>query len=210
MNILLCTSVESLLSRWLDALAVQHSVFQIKDLDGLDSLSEDVRPDLLLLHDRMLSADTVAAFKRRLPACKIFILADRPDDKRGVAFLRLGVVGYGNSYMTAERLVAAVEVVASGSVWMNQNIMQRLIVALGEGRDDTSSLEEEPDSDLATLSRRELQIARLVAKGRSNQEIAGELDIAERTVKAHLSSIFIKVGVRGRLHLALLVNRSSV
>ncbi len=208
MNILLCTPVESLLSRWLDALAVQHAVFQIKGLDGLDSLSEDARPDLLLLHDRMLSADTVAEFKRRLPACRIFILADRPDDKRGVAFLRLGVVGYGNSYMTAERLVAAVEVVASGSVWMNQNIMQRLIVALDEGR-ETSFPGEEPDGELAALSRRELQIARLAAKGFSNLEIAEELNIVERTVKAHMSSIFIKVGVRGRLHLALLMNRSG-
>ncbi len=206
MNILLCTSVESLLSRWLDALAAQHTVSQVKGLDGLDSLSEDVRPDLLLLHDQALSSATMAEFRRRLPACKIFILADRPDDKRGFAFLQLGVVGYGNSYMTAERLAAAVEVVASGSVWMNQNIMQRLIAALGEGRED-SSLVEEPDGDLATLSRRELQIARLVAKGRSNQEIAEELDITERTVKAHMSSIFIKVGVRGRLHLALLVNK---
>ncbi len=208
MNILIYTSVESLLSRWLDALAVKHSVVAVKDAGELDSLPADKRFDLLLLHDKgQLLADDLEGLRHRFPACKIVVLADRPDDKRGAAFLGLGVVGYGNSYMTAERLIAAVEAVASGTVWISQNIMQQLIGFLAEGK-DLATLEENPGDDLAILSRRELQIAQLVAEGRSNLEIAQQLDIAERTVKAHMSSIFIKVGVRGRLQLALLVNKS--
>ncbi len=208
MNVIIYTPVASLAARWARVLGGRYSVFQADSLTELGTLLESIRFDLLLLHDRELSIAKVAALRQRFPASKVFILADRPDDKKGIAFLQQGVAGFGNSYMAEQRLAAAVEVVISGSVWMNQNLMRRLISSLQKGDATPSQTSAEPEKEgaLAILSNREYQIAQLVAQGFANLEIATSLGITERTVKAHMSAIFSKVGVRGRLSLAMLVN----
>lgn len=66
-------------------------------------------------------------------------------------------------------------------------------------------VEERTDRRLSALTTREIQIARAVAEGRGNREIATQLGITEQTVKNHLTSIYEKVGVRSRLQLALAV-----
>ncbi len=209
MNIIVYTPVVSLAARWAGVLGGKYSIFQADNLAELGTLLENIQFELLLLHDRELSLEKVAVLRQRFPASKVFILSDRPDEKKGIAFLQQGVAGFGNSYMAEPRLMAAVEVVVSGSVWMNQNLMQRLITFLQKS--DTAPAQVSPgdkerEGALAILSNREFQIAQLVAQGLSNLEIAGSLGITERTVKAHMSAIFSKVGVRGRLSLALLVN----
>ena len=72
----------------------------------------------------------------------------------------------------------------------------------------TSEKAEAVGSALDELTSREVMVAKLVGRGESNREIAAELEITERTVKAHLSAIFTKLGVRDRVQLALTVNRS--
>ncbi len=209
MNIIVYTPVMSLATRWAGVLGGKYSIFQADNLKELGTLLQNIQFELLLLHDRELSIEKVAALRQRFPASKIFILSDRPDEKKGIAFLQQGVAGFGNSYMAESRLMAAVEVVLSGSVWMNQNLIQRLIASLPKSDavlTKASSSDREGEGALAVLSNREFQIARLVAQGFSNLEIADSLGITERTVKAHMSAIFSKVGVRGRLSLALLVN----
>lgn len=62
---------------------------------------------------------------------------------------------------------------------------------------------------LAALTQREREVALCVARGESNKEIARKLDLAERTIKAHLTGIFEKLGVRDRLRLALLLNTGA-
>lgn len=214
MNIAVYTPVPSLADRWFGVLADRSSVFQAESIAELDSLLEGIQFDLLVLHDRELSLEKVAQMRQELPASKIFILSDRPDEETGLAFLRLGVVGFGNSYMTHDRLTAAVEVIASGSVWINQSLMRRLIVASSaveavNGKEEQRSVDTDTASPLAILSKREFQIAHLVARGFSNVEIGRQLGITERTVKAHMSAIFSKLGIRGRLNLALLVNQKQ-
>jgi DNA-binding NarL/FixJ family response regulator len=62
------------------------------------------------------------------------------------------------------------------------------------------------DPRLAVLTQRELEVARKIADGASNKEVARDLDITERTVKAHAGAIFEKLGARDRLHLSLIVH----
>ncbi len=80
--------------------------------------------------------------------------------------------------------------------------------AAGLALDETSRASAER---LSTLTGREVEVARAVARGSSNKEIARQLGITERTVKAHIGSVFQKLNARDRLHLALIVNgqRSS-
>ena len=143
---------------------------------------------------------------------KFFILSDQPDEDEGLTFLKLGVIGYANTYISPARLSEAVRLVISGSVWVGQKIMQRLVqdtISAGRERDTPSKQAAETIQALKDLTEREMEIAKLVAKGESNLEIAYELDITERTVKAHLSSVYNKTSTGNRLNLALLINQGG-
>jgi DNA-binding NarL/FixJ family response regulator len=138
---------------------------------------------------------------------RIFLLSDLPNEEEGLAFLKLGIVGYANTYISPERLSEAVRVITGGAVWLGQKVMQRLIL------DSYTKAKEKAVSDsekkIGSLTKRELEIANLIAQGQSNLEIAANFDITERTVKAHLSSIYEKTKTGSRLNLALLINRLS-
>ena len=114
-------------------------------------------------------------------------------------------MGYGNTYISLARLVEAVRVISGGAVWLGQKVIQQLIL------ESYSKAKEQvaPGSGqrLAGLTPAEHKVAELVAQGQSNLEIAFNLKITERTVKAHLTSIYEKTKTGSRLSLALLINR---
>ncbi len=211
MNLILCCGNATLRERWFSALHTHYATYQASSLEDLRTLVAQQRSfDLLFVHRILVDPEIVAYIRNRRPLCKLFILSDRPDDEEGLAFVRQGVIGYANSYIGAERLQEAAHAVASGSVWINQQLMQRLIAQSSttqRQRQDTG-LETGRRQALRALSDREYQIALLVAEGLSNLEIAEQLAIAERTVKAHLGAVYAKTATRGRLGLALLVNQT--
>ncbi len=213
MNLILCCGNTSLRERWFSALHAMYSTYQATTLQDLSILvGQKLSFDLLFVHRALVDPEIIAYIRKRQPACKLFIFSDRPDDSEGLAFIRLGVIGYANSYISPELLQEAARVVASGSVWINQQLMQRLIAQSAAPRpeENEAAREETRRQRLHTLSDREYQIAGLVSEGLSNLEIAEQLAITERTVKAHLGAIYAKTSTRGRLGLALLVNQTGV
>lgn len=134
------------------------------------------------------------------PRCPLVVLSNVPNDEEGLAVLEAGAVGYTNTLAIPEVLRQVAAVVENGGLWVGPNLLQRLITAMS-GR--SSQLN---NSHLGKLSAREKEVALAVAGGASNKEIAKRLDISERTVKAHLSAAFERLGVRDRLQLSLLIN----
>ncbi|WP_051553921.1 response regulator transcription factor [Desulfobulbus elongatus] len=210
MNLILCCGNTGLRERWSAALGSLFRTYQASTLQDLRILvGQHISFDLLFVHRLLVDQEIVAYIRERQPACKLVILSDRPDEAEGLIFLRLGVVGYANSYINPERLREAARVVASGSVWINQQLMQRLIAESAPATlpEKEATEENKRNWQLANLSDREYQIAGLVAEGLSNLEIAERLGITERTVKAHLGAVYAKASIRGRLGLALLFNK---
>ena len=212
MNLILCCSIAALRERWFAPLAPLFTVYQMSSLQDLSILvRQKVSFDLLVLHRPLVDRDIIRYIRQSVPTCKLFILSDRPGEEEGLAFIRLGVIGYANSYSNPERLREAINVVASGAVWVHQKLMQRLIEETISRQPGTVENTEAaaPSLHLGQLSDREYQIAGLIGNGLSNVEIAAQLGIAERTVKAHLSSIYAKTSTSGRLGLALLINQTA-
>lgn len=210
MNILLCCNTTTIRDRWDNALKSRHTVYQATTLSDVNILLKESAPDIMLTHSPMVGIETVKQILSSQPESRIFLLADRPNDDEGLAFLRLGVVGYANSYINKQRLIEAVRAIGSGSVWINRKLMQRLIAGskpAASRKDNVKETDPSTTPRLEKLSNREYQVASLVADGLSNPEIATRLDITERTVKAHLSAVYTKTSTKGRLNLALLFSR---
>ena len=204
MNILLCSANETVLERWSELLD-KHELEQATTLIELKRLCSGDKFDLLLMHRSMVDVDAFSEIRRSYNSIRILLLSDRPDEEEGLTFIKLGISGYGNTYISTARLSEAVNVITHGAVWLGQKVMQRLILeTYARAKEKAASNSEEK---LKKLTKREREIAELVAQGQSNLEVAANLGITERTVKAHLSSIYEKTKTRSRLNLALLINR---
>lgn len=132
-------------------------------------------------------------------------ISDIPSDDQGLAALGMGVVGYCNGHAAAEVLRQVAATVQSGGLWVGQWLMQRLLAGVAQ-----AAAKKFTPPELSAwangLTEREIEVARAVASGANNKEIADQFDITERTVKAHLGSVFEKLKLRDRLQLTLLVN----
>lgn len=137
------------------------------------------------------------------PGLRLVATASNPDDNAAIAALDAGCAGYCHAYAQAATLQQVAQVVATGHVWIGPTLMQRLI----QGANRAATLTQTQTNHWrSALTPRECEVAEMTAKGASNQEIAARCGISERTVKAHLSAIFEKLGVVDRLQLTLKVH----
>jgi len=134
------------------------------------------------------------------------IVVDNPPlpENDQVELFKLGVHGFCQREISPELLVKAVEAVLNGELWMQRSLVTRIIDELTQGGSSVrADNPQSTGSPIECLTPRELEVARMVHKGGNNKSIARTLDISERTVKAHLSSIFRKLNIQNRLHLAI-------
>jgi two-component system nitrate/nitrite response regulator NarL len=125
-----------------------------------------------------------------------------PEEAEAFAILKAGAQGYCHVKAAPEQLREIALVVEHGGLWMPPQLMQRFLAV--STRVVAPFVSDVPG--LNELSARELMVAEQVARGASNREIATALEISERTVKAHITAILKKLGVRDRVQLALRVN----
>jgi DNA-binding NarL/FixJ family response regulator len=205
MKIILCSANDAIRERWFSILVGQgHSLYQASSMQVLESLIHRTEQYLLLMHQPFTDLQTIGTLCKKPESLKIFFLSDAPDPAQGIVLLQLGAAGYANTYIAGGRLAEAIKTVVAGGVWFEQEIVSRLIQQLNR----TVKPEGGGDSRiLAELSDREKEIALLVVEGMSNNTIGEKLFISERTVKAHLGSIFRKTGTKSRLHLAMAIQR---
>lgn len=201
MNTLLCSRNESVLRRWHEALKDNYKTYEATTPDHIYKLLAKITIDLVFLHRPMMNDSQLKELLGSAREKKIFILADRPSNQEGIAILRLGCIGYSNTYISGPRLNLAAQTVLSGLVWTGTSLMQHLLDGASHGNPVEARNGEENQNFLEKLSRREHQVASLVVEGLQNREIAERLDITERTVKAHLSSIYNKTETSGRIGL---------
>jgi len=205
MAILLSSANRAVIKRWNDLLAGQHQLEQATSLGELRRRCADRSYDLVLTHRLLVDMQTFSELRRLAPSARFFLLSDLPNEEEGIAFLKLGIVGYANTYISPARLAEALRVISEGGVWLGQKVIQQLILETAARVKDQPA--PVPGQALTGLTKKEIKVAEMVAGGRTNLEIAADLKITERTVKAHLTSIYEKTRTGNRLSLALLINR---
>ena len=175
--------------------------------DGEEALAAlpRVSPDVVLLDVRMprkSGLEVLAAMRARAPSTPspppVVLLTTFDDDDVALEGIRLGARGYLLKDVSLEQLTEAIRVVAGGGTLLSPAVTERVLRGLGRlaPRFEAAPLPE-------PLTRREIEVLRLMANGSSNREIARALGAAEGTVKNHASSIFAKLGVRDRTRAVL-------
>ncbi len=195
--------LHTLLSVWPDLEVVGEAGNGQEALDAAARL----KPDVVLMDLRMPVLDGVAATRRlleKMPQVKIIVLTTFDDDDHVFDGLRAGAVGYLLKDVPSEKLVEAIRAAAAGQSFLQPSVAAKVVAEFTRLTAVAQETAVSPqDSLVEPLSEREQEILALVATGASNKEIAGELFIAEGTVKNHVTNILGKLGVRDRTQAAL-------
>jgi len=200
-TLILFSTAESILGHWQSALKEHYALQSYAGAEKLlDALADDSGGTILFHADSSASPqEALRTLMTCSPGLKVFVLSDVPSFHEGEALLTTGIRGYGNARIHPAALLQALQIIEGGSHWFYPDFMQHLVLAVTQRSDAADS------SLLARLSEREQEAALMVADGLQNREIAQKMGITERTVKAHLSAIFTKLGVKDRVGLALLL-----
>ena len=172
--------------------------------DGEVALSQvrALEPDVVLMDIRMPRMDGVEATRRltqegALPRPpKVVVLTTYDSDEYVVEALRAGASGFLLKDVPAEDLVDAVRVVHAGDAVVAPAVTRRLLDRFAQ---HLPSAEPEQPARLPSLTERENDVLRLLAKGMSNAEIAASLVVSETTVKTHVSNVLTKLNLRDRV-----------
>jgi DNA-binding NarL/FixJ family response regulator len=160
-------------------------------------LAAELCPDVILLDIRMPVLDGIEATKRIVASgskARILVLTTFDHDEYVYGAIRAGASGFLLKDVRPLDLVDAIRLIATGSALLGPTVTQRLLERFADTHDADA-----PSVAIESLTEREHEILRLLARGLSNAEIAGELVLSETTVKTHVSNVLRKLHVRDRV-----------
>ncbi|HXO09944.1 MAG TPA: response regulator transcription factor, partial [Solirubrobacteraceae bacterium] len=167
--------------------------------DGLEALdlARKRAPNVVLLDIRMPGMDGLTAARRIIDEtdCRVLLLTTFDADEYVFEGLRAGASGFLLKDVPPEQLCWAVRNIAAGNALIDPAVTRRLILRFAAAARATGETPEQ----LRELTARELDVLRLIARGRSNAEIGTELVVEESTVKSHVGRILMKLGLRDRV-----------
>ena len=157
-------------------------------------LASQLKPDVVIMDVAMPKLSGIEATKQiksSLPSTSVLVLTGYDYDEYIFSMLEAGAAGYLLKNVNGDELIGAVRAVYSGEPMIHPAVLRKMMARL-------KAPAPAPVQALMPLSERELEVLKIAAKGMSNRDIAGELFISERTVQAHMRSIFNKLGVGSR------------
>jgi NarL family two-component system response regulator LiaR len=171
-------------------------VGEARDGEEAVKLAAELKPDVVIMDIVMPGLNGIEAtkkIKQENPAVNVLILTAYSDIRYILGLLEAGACGYLLKSAHGTEITNAIHAVKSGESVLDPVVTKKLIERLiGNGKGSGKSEGKE------ALSQREIEVLKLAAKGLSNVEIAGEIFVTERTVKAHFTNIFNKMGVGSR------------
>lgn len=176
------------------------TVAETSTLNQVVALARRNHPGLFILNYNLpgMSADAIATIAGEFATVPILVVADAASASEVQAIIRAGAQGFVPKTATKEQFTHTIHMLLAGGTSVPAETL------LAEDATD------QPPSWLSMLTRRETDVLRAAMRGLSNKEIARELELAEVTVKFHLSGIFRKMNARSRTEAAMLATRAGI
>ena len=202
-----------------DHMMIREGLKQLLELDGtmkviaeandgeecLNLLNKKIHPDILLLDINMPKKNGIEVLEyikqNKIPV-KVLILTVHNEVEYLLKAVDIGIDGYLLKDSSYDELKEAIDVIISGNTY----IQPSLLPALNESMEDYALDKEK----IEWLTKRELDVLRLISEGCSNKKISDELTISERTVKNHISHIFRKIDVEDRTQAAVFAIKNNI
>ncbi|MFI2364751.1 response regulator [Promicromonospora sp. NPDC019610] len=168
------------------------------------------RPDVVLLDVRMPTMDgleAAAELRRAVPESAVVVLTTFDEDDYVARALDEGAAGFLLKAADPRELIIAVRAVAGGAAYLSPRIAHRMITRFRTGRPARRRAASER---VGVLTPRETEVLALVGQGLANQDVAARLHLSEGTVKAHVSTILARLGVRNRVQAAILAYEAGL
>jgi DNA-binding NarL/FixJ family response regulator len=212
--ILLASPSNTICRRWRNALAGNFPLHQVADRQALILSLREHEPRVLFLdHSEKHFGPTrlICKIIRAVRTTRVVVLTGQPTENEAVELIKSGAKGYCAINIGAPLLCKAATAVSRGEIWIGRKLLPALFDEFVRAASASAAMMQRPSDHPAAkngfngLSQREREITSLVASGQQNKVISNKLHISEKTVKAHLTTIFRKLGVDGRTQLALAV-----
>lgn len=200
----LCSANSSIVEHWKKAIKKGSRCSQIVSVQQLFQRPSADWPDIVLVHlglPGLNGAQEVVKLTGQYASVRFMAFTEHPNDDEGLYLLRHGYFGYFNAYLTPHLLAQAIDLTESGQVLVSKDLLAVLMRRLATAM--TADMPEDVRLSIEQLTGREREILLKVCDGMSNKRIANLFNISERTVKAHLSSIFRKTHTNDRMQLAM-------
>lgn len=205
--ILVATASPEVQARCIPDLIRFSPTLTVPDYHAMIKALLQIRPDILVLDADLADLKGVKgiAALRSLNVPTRIVILSRPlsEDAELELFKLGGVHGCCSCEISGADLRRAVAAVQAGEFWMRRSLTSRMLEELKNSALLAARNRHLPRNSMPELTQREREIAALVGRGNCNKQIARRLEISERTVKAHLTEIFRKLGISDRLSLAL-------
>lgn len=211
-NVLILSNNPELAAHCKMQLAIEHdslvknNIADALPLIGSQSIAVAIVDVLLIGHD-----DTQMQ-QLKHTGIKLLLIGHQWCEQKQINALVAGAKGYCECAAVPEMLLKAVNSILRGDIWIQRHLVPKVIgtlITINNAQSNTSVKQDKPATSLLNcLTAREMEVANLISIGKSNRIIAETLNISERTVKAHLTSIFQKLNVQDRLRLAILIKET--
>lgn len=207
-NILIVSSHLNSGTAWQQPLSEEHEVLVLDNLDSAVNIIQQQSIQFLVIEAELFDTDHAPLPSFSASGLKTLIIGHKWTEERQIDALVAGHSGYCEAETATQFLLKATNSILNGDIWVNRHLVPKVIDMLINLNKLQPVLPEQKKiefkQNLKTLTHREVDVAKMISTGNSNKVIARLLNISERTVKAHLTSIFQKLNVHDRLHLAIL------
>jgi DNA-binding NarL/FixJ family response regulator len=164
------------------------------------------RPDVILMDIRMPRMDGIEATRQIAGATRVVILTTYELDEYVFDALAAGASGFLLKAAPPEELIRAIQVVAAGNALLDPSVTRRLIEEFAKRPEPAFKRPKE----LGTLTERELEVLKELARGLTNAEIASRLHVSETTVKTHVAHVLDKLGLRDRVQAVIVAYEAGL